>query len=123
MRCWKTNLRNATEIDTQPTDITTKLAALENSNLMNLSSVILEVISDDKIVNEVTLSPQETNSEIWETDKILILYEVLARFTVSISAEVDGNGRQLLGSIELSEEKLHKSSGKPCGKYIIDSHS
>ncbi|PVF91132.1 hypothetical protein CPB86DRAFT_803045 [Serendipita vermifera] len=98
-------------------DTTIELTNRDDCFLAGIAHLILEFTRNSQCVHKIDLWSQESNRGVWNTDKILVLPEVTATFTVFVFTQADENGRQLLGSGKLNGRELLDTVG---GQYDWD---
>jgi hypothetical protein len=66
-------LRNNPYTDIVPSDITIELATRDDCFLMDIVHLILEVKSNNQVVDKVNLLSRESTPGVWDADTILVL--------------------------------------------------
>ncbi|PVF91163.1 hypothetical protein CPB86DRAFT_399734 [Serendipita vermifera] len=87
-------------------DSTVELSTRGQCSLTDVANLFLEVSSNEVSIRRANLSSRNSGNGIWGTDQTVILPEGVTELTVSVFMESDPDGRQLIGSKELSLSEL-----------------
>ncbi|PVF91140.1 hypothetical protein CPB86DRAFT_745961, partial [Serendipita vermifera] len=100
-------------------DTSIEVFTRDNYILSTVPRLVLEVISNGNLIDKANLISRKLGSGVWDADDILVLYDTVTQFVVSVSLGTDRNKRQLLGFIELKRPEIYERLGKSCEMPLI----
>ncbi|KAG8817354.1 hypothetical protein FRC19_011401, partial [Serendipita sp. 401] len=101
--------------------ITVELSAEADHSLRDVLHLVSKLKLDDRYVDKADLLSRESSPGVWDANKPLILPEIVAHFTLSVFAELGGEGPQLVASQELYGTDLCDRLGEPV-TILLDGH-
>ncbi|KAG8811895.1 hypothetical protein FRC19_003508 [Serendipita sp. 401] len=101
--------------------ITVELSAEDDHFLRDVLHLVSELKLNDRYMDKADLLSRESSPGVWDANEPLILPEIVVHFTLSVFAELGGEGLQLVASQELYGTDLCDRLREPVA-ILLDGH-
>ncbi|PVF92618.1 hypothetical protein CPB86DRAFT_877740 [Serendipita vermifera] len=93
-------------------DASVELSTQDDSFLIDIPHLLLELTLDGKTVSSVNLYSRESSLGVWDADKTLVLPESSTNIMLSVIMQLDETERQLLASIGWNGAEMYSKPGR-----------